>query len=194
MFSTKNLISKLIPTNIKSSQLDEQDILPIATTGEPVLTQKAVAVTQFDDHLKQLSIRMLKTMQAANGIGIAAPQVFSPLAVFIIASAPNERYPDAPLMNPTLMVNPRIIYHSIDIDDGLEGCLSIPNKRFSISRYKTVMVEYQNIHGQKIQQHLEGFVARIFQHELDHLLGITLLERTKIKKVGTYATGQEAQA
>lgn len=97
-----------------------------------------------------------------------------------MASRPNERYPDAPNMAPVVVVNPRIVYASSDLVDGEEGCLSVPGQRFSIQRHKTIEVRYQNLQGEWQQAELTDFIARIFQHEFDHLQGITLLERSRM--------------
>lgn len=154
--------------------------LTIATTGDDILTLMAEPVTVFDDKLRALAGSMLSTMLNANGVGIAATQVFSPVAMFIMASNPNERYPDAPVMSPTVVVNPKILSTSAATEAGIEGCLSIPGQRISILRHSQIEVQYQSLDGQWQQQVLNGFVARIFQHEYDHLQGITLLERINL--------------
>ncbi|MDD8061285.1 MULTISPECIES: peptide deformylase [Shewanella] len=154
--------------------------LTIATTGDDILTLTAEPVTVFDDILASLAHNMLSTMQQANGVGIAATQVFSRAAMFIMASNPNERYPDAPSMAPTVVINPKILSVSAATEAGIEGCLSIPGQRLSILRHQQIEVQYQSLNGEFQQQTLTGFVARIFQHEYDHLQGITLLERVKL--------------
>jgi peptide deformylase len=155
-------------------------LLSIATTGEEILTQIAEPVTVFDQALHTLADNMLSTMQNTNGVGIAATQVFSRVAMFIMASNPNERYPDAPLMSPTVVINPQILSASTATESAIEGCLSIPGQRLSILRHSEIEVQYQSLDGQLHQQKLMGFVARIFQHEYDHLQGITLLERVNL--------------
>ncbi|QIR15560.1 peptide deformylase [Shewanella aestuarii] len=160
--------------------MSNSGLMPIATTGDAILTKAAIAVTVFDDELAKLAEKMMLTMTTANGVGIAAPQVFSPLAMFIMASKPNARYPLAPRMEPVVVVNPRIINTSEHMECAEEGCLSIPSKRLSIWRHQQITVQYQNIAGKVIHQALDGFVARIFQHEYDHLQGITLLERSQM--------------
>ncbi|GGB56797.1 peptide deformylase [Shewanella inventionis] len=154
--------------------------LTIATTGDNILTLKAAPVTVFDDELAVLASNMLLTMQKANGVGIAATQVFSNTAMFIMASNPNERYPDAPIMEPTVVINPKILSVSTETENGIEGCLSVPGKRLNIVRHRQIEVQYQSLNGQIHHQVLQGFVARIFQHEYDHLQGITLLERINL--------------
>ncbi len=163
----KHLMPKETPT-----------LLPIALVGEPILRQTAITVHHFDAELVHLAEQMSASMDAANGVGIAAPQVHSPLALFIMASRPNERYPDAPNMAPVVVVNPQIINASSELVSGEEGCLSVPGQRFTIQRHQTIEVRYQNLQGEWQQTELTGFIARIFQHEFDHLQGITLLERS----------------
>ena len=153
-------------------------VLPIALVGEAILGQTAIAVQHFNAELAHLAEQMSASMEAANGVGIAAPQVHSPLALFIMASRPNERYPDAPNMAPVVVVNPQIINVSSELISGEEGCLSVPGQRFTIQRHQAIEVRYQNLQGEWQQTELMGFIARIFQHEFDHLQGITLLERS----------------
>ena len=153
---------------------------PIAKTGEVILKQQAHPVTLFDQPLQRLAQDMMETMLAANGVGIAAPQIHYPLAMFIVASRPNARYPDAPVMEPEVMINPAIIHASAEMEKAEEGCLSVPDTRLEIWRYRQIEVRYQDLQGNWQQRNLEGFVARVFQHELDHLNGMTLLERVKL--------------
>ncbi|WP_137225599.1 peptide deformylase [Shewanella sp. MEBiC00475] len=154
--------------------------LTIATTGDNILTLTAEPVTVFDDALHALADNMLSTMLNTNGVGIAATQVFSRAAMFIMASNPNKRYPNAPSMAPTVVINPQILSTSTMTETGMEGCLSLPGKRLSILRHTEIEVQYQSLDGRLHQQSLSGFVARIFQHEYDHLQGITLLERVNL--------------
>ncbi|MCL1079351.1 peptide deformylase [Parashewanella spongiae] len=154
--------------------------LPIAQVGENILTQKAVKITEFDHTLVALNENMMATMIAADGLGIAAPQVFSPLAMFIMASRPTPRYPNAPLITPTTVINPQIISHSKEMLWDEEGCLSLSGQRLPIARYASISVRYQNLSAQMIEQTLNGFPARVFQHENDHLQGITVLERAQM--------------
>ncbi|MCW3173164.1 peptide deformylase [Shewanella sp. FYR11-62] len=155
-------------------------VLPIATVGEKILAQHAQAVIEFDHSIQLLAENMLTTMIAANGVGIAAPQVFSSVAMFIMASRPNPRYPDAPNMSPVVVINPHIIERSTLMELAEEGCLSIPGQRIKIWRHAQIKVQYHDLNGNLISNTLVGFIARIFQHEFDHIQGITLLERSKM--------------
>lgn len=154
--------------------------LQIAQLGNPILRQNAQIVGNVqDERLQQLIDALIVTASASNGVGIAAPQVFESYRLFIVASRPNLRYPHAPLMEPTAMINPRIIAHSTDVVKDWEGCLSVPGIRGLVPRYRSIEVEYTGRDGQLYHQELTDFVARIFQHEYDHLDGIVFLDRVE---------------
>lgn len=154
--------------------------LEIAKVGHPILQQTAQTITDFaNPTLQDLIQSLMTTMMKYHGVGIAAPQVFQSLRLFIIASHPNPRYPEAPMMNPIVMMNPRILSHSSEItqEKDWEGCLSVQGVRGLVPRYQTITVEYCDHYGQLKYQELTDFVARIFQHELDHLNGLVFLDR-----------------
>lgn len=153
--------------------------MKIAQVGEDVLKTPARQVEQFE--LAQESVitfidELLATMLEANGIGIAAPQVFDSRAIMIIASRPNPRYPDAPEMQPMVLINPVILQASENKVWEWEGCLSVPGLRGRIERSDWVELEYLDREGKPQNMKLEGFVARIFLHEFDHLIGKTWLD------------------
>lgn len=173
------------------------EILTVAQLGSPVLRQQAALVTDVHDPQLQVLIdALVATVQQENGVGIAAPQVGASLRLFIVASRPNLRYPQAPQMEPTAMINPRLLAHSDERVKDWEGCLCIPGIRGFVPRYQAVEVEYVNRSGQVQRRELTDFVARIFQHELDHLDGKVFLDRIEsthdivteqeyLKRVGT---------
>lgn len=153
-------------------------ILKIVRLGTPVLRENAISIANIsDDTIQYLIDNLIETAKAANGVGIAAPQVSQSHRLFIIASRPSLRYPNAPLMKPTAIVNPKIVSHSGEIVKDWEGCLSIPGLRGLVPRSKTIEVKYTDRNGQLQRQVLTDFVAIIFQHELDHLNGIVFLDR-----------------
>jgi peptide deformylase len=155
-------------------------ILEIAELSAPILRQNAIAISNIEDpNLQNLIDSLIETAKVANGVGIAAPQVSQSLRLFIVASRPNPRYPNAPTMEPTAMINPKIIFHSEEMVKDWEGCLSVPGKRGLIPRYQKIEVEYTDRKGLLQHQVLTDFVARIFQHELDHLDGILFLDRVE---------------
>ena len=154
--------------------------LPIVQLGSSILRQQAQIIENIQNEwLQQLIDNLIATATASNGVGIAAPQVSGSYRLFIVASRPNPRYPNAPEMEPTAMINPRIIAHSSETIKGWEGCLSIPSIRGLVPRYQAIEVEYTTRDGQLHQQELTDFVARIFQHEYDHLEGIVFLDRVE---------------
>lgn len=153
--------------------------MKIAQVGEDILKTPARQVIQSEfgqEPLITFIDGMLATMLEANGIGIAAPQVFDPRAIMIIASRPNARYPDAPEMQPLVLINPQIKKTSENKIWAWEGCLSVPGLRGHIQRSDEVTVAYQAANGQKHNIIFSGFVARIFLHEYDHLIGKTWLD------------------
>lgn len=150
----------------------------IAQLGQPVLREVARTVPDPHAHAIQTLINdMLATMREANGVGIAAPQVFESLAVFIVASRPNPRYPHAPLMEPTALINPEILWRSDDTEKGWEGCLSIPGLRGFVPRHRRIGVRYLDRQGKPREEEYADFTARVFQHEFDHIQGIMFIDR-----------------
>ena len=150
----------------------------IAKIGEPILQNSAKSVVDiFDQSIIELIDCLIDTAIANKGVGIAAPQISQPYRIFIIASHPSDRYPHAPSMSPKAMINPRILSHREDVVKDWEGCLSVPNTRGLVPRYQTIEVEYITRQGEIKQEILTDFVARVFQHELDHLDGIVFTDR-----------------
>ncbi|MBW4533432.1 MAG: peptide deformylase [Pleurocapsa minor HA4230-MV1] len=150
----------------------------IAQIGTPILRSQAQPVEQVtDSKIIKLIDCLVKTVTANQGVGIAAPQISQPYRIFIIASHPSDRYPHAPTMPPTAMINPRILSHGEELEKDWEGCLSVPNTRALVPRYQQIEVEYTTKTGELKQEVLTGFIARIFQHELDHLDGIIFTDR-----------------
>jgi peptide deformylase len=153
-------------------------IRQIAQLGHPVLRTMAAAVDlPATIETRALIADMLATLHESDGVGIAAPQVYESRAIFLVASRPSPRYPDAPLMAPEVVINPEIIERSSELVKGWEGCLSIPGFRGEVPRHRVIRVRYQTIEGARVERELNDFVARIFQHEDDHLRGIVFLDR-----------------
>ncbi|MGA2701362.1 MAG: peptide deformylase [Isosphaeraceae bacterium] len=150
----------------------------IAQLGHPVLRTLAAPVDRpASVEVRTLIDDMLATLREADGVGIAAPQVYEPVALFIVASLPSPRYPEAPTMEPEVVINPEILERSEDMIKGWEGCLSIPGIRGEVPRHRRIRARYQTAGGQQIEREFTDFVARIFQHEDDHLRGIVFLDR-----------------
>ncbi len=146
--------------------------------GDPILLQKAVPVEQFDTPALHALIQDLEdTMQAKNGAGIAAPQIGVSQRVVIfgqkISSAhPNPRYPDADAVPYTVLINPVLTPVGTEMEDGWEGCLSVPGMRGIVPRYQRLHYTGFDQYGNKIDRLVSGFHARVVQHECDHLDGI----------------------
>ncbi|BDA75791.1 peptide deformylase [Calothrix sp. PCC 7716] len=157
--------------------------LSIIKLGNPLLRQSSYEVNNVKDtRIQKLIDDLMKTLTETNGVGIAAPQVAINYRLFIVASRPNPRYPNAPLMEPIAMINPKIIEHSVETVKGWEGCLSVPGIRGLVPRYQSITVEYTDVTGDSKNVKLVDFVARIFQHEYDHLDGIVFLDRVESTK------------
>jgi peptide deformylase len=168
------------------------ELLEIIQLGHPILRSQAQTVEHtHSPQIQNLIDNLLATVIAANGVGIAAPQVAASDRLFIVASRPSPRYPNAPQMEPTAMINPQILAHSSDLVKGWEGCLSIPGIRGLVPRYQAIEVEYSDRNGKLHKQELTDFVARIFQHELDHLDGIVFVDR--LQSTQDLITEQEYQ-
>ena len=152
--------------------------MKIIQIGNPLLRNTAKTIADATDgKIIQLANDLITTAKSANGVGIAAPQVTQSYRLFIMASRPSIRYPHAPTMSPTAVINPVIISRSDEIVKDWEGCLSVPNLRGIVPRHREIEVEYTTIDGEGQQQVLNDFVARIFQHELDHLDGVLFIDR-----------------
>lgn len=141
----------------------------------PVLRKKARKVTDFGAELQRLIDDMVETMRAAPGVGLAAPQVGVPLQVIVVEYAESE---DAPPKLYT-MVNPEIVRYSSEVESGTEGCLSIPGLVGDVERSVAVTVKGMNRRGQPMRVKAEGWLARIFQHEIDHLNGVLFTDRAE---------------
>ncbi|UKO98177.1 peptide deformylase [Nostoc sp. UHCC 0870] len=152
--------------------------LSIIQLGDRILRQKAAWVENVHDaRIQKLIDDLITTAAQANGVGIAAPQVAESVRLFIVASRPNARYPNAPEMQPTAMINPKIVAHSTEVSKDWEGCLSVPGIRGLVPRYQAIAIEYIDRNGKLQKQELTNFVARIFQHEYDHLDGVVFVDR-----------------
>ncbi|MFU8790211.1 MAG: peptide deformylase [Methylobacter sp.] len=152
----------------------------IAQLGNPVLRQYAAAVVDVHtDEIRDIIATMQSTLAATSGVGIAAPQIGIAKQIIIIASRPTPRYPSAPLMEPTVMINPGFDVLTDSREKDWEGCLSIPGIRALVPRYRDIIIHYTDQGGAVVKMQLSGFVARIFQHEVDHLEGKTYLDRVE---------------
>ena len=150
----------------------------IVTLPEPVLRRKAHAVTRFDKNLQTLIDDMVETMREAPGVGLAAPQIGLSERLIVVEyyEREEEEKEDAP-RKVWAVVNPEIVKSSVETLVGVEGCLSIPNLVGEVERHAVVHVRGLNRHGKPMKIKAEGWLARIFQHEIDHLNGILFTDR-----------------
>lgn len=152
-------------------------IRPIVITGNPVLHSRAAEVTVFDDELRSLVADMYDTMDKAPGVGLAAPQVGIPLRIFVYDFADddgNERR--GVIINPVLEIGP-IVDEPADEDTEVEGCLSVPGERFPLKRAELATVSGVDLEQNPVRIEADGWFARIFQHEFDHLDGTLYVDR-----------------
>ena len=149
-------------------------IRDIVTLNNPILRRKARPVTDFGPELQTLIDDMLETMRAAPGVGLAAPQVDVPLQVFV-AEWGDDEDPEAPKQT-YVFVNPEIKRASRETVLGVEGCLSIPGLVGEVERSTKITIRALNRRGQPLKVKAEGWLARIFQHETDHLNGVLFID------------------
>lgn len=155
-------------------------IYPIVKMGDPRLLRVSEPVCEFDTPaLHQLIADMFATMQDANGAGLAAPQIGINLQLVIFGFKQNPRYPDAPNVPETVLINPVLTPLSDEEDEAWEGCLSVPGMRGLVPRWSRLRYEGFDQFGQKICREVDGFHARVVQHETDHLNGILYPMRIK---------------
>ena len=144
----------------------------ILKMGDPRLLRIAPPVTAFDTpELHELIADMFETMAAANGAGLAAPQIGVDLQLVIFGYDSNARYPEAPPVPRTVLINPVITPLGEDEVDGWEGCLSVPGLRGVVPRWTRIRYTGVDEHGKPIDREADGFHARVVQHECDHLIG-----------------------
>jgi peptide deformylase len=147
--------------------------------GEPLLRQVAAPVTRFDAELAALLTDMDDTMRSQSGAGLAAPQIGVGLRVVIFELKDNPRYPHLTPVPYTVLVNPELTPLDPEQDEGWEGCLSVPGMRGLVPRYRRLRYRGFDAAGAPIDRTVEGFHARVVQHEVDHLDGILYPQRVR---------------
>lgn len=158
----------------------------ILKMGDPRLLRVAQPVRAFDTpELQALVADMFDTMAAANGAGLAAPQIGVDLQLVIFGFQRNVRYPEAPPVPMTVLINPEITPLDAAMEDGWEGCLSVPGLRGVVPRHARIRYRGVDERGRTIEREAEGFHARVVQHECDHLIGRLYPTRmTDLSKLG----------
>ena len=152
----------------------------IVTLPDPILRRKARAVTTFDKKLQTVIDDMIETMREAPGVGLAAPQVGISDRLIVVEyyqNAEAEELEDDTLKKVWVMLNPEIVKASEEKVMGVEGCLSVPNLVGEVERHAAIQVKGLNRRGQPMRVKAQGWLARIFQHEVDHLNGVVFTDR-----------------
>ena len=164
-------------------------ILPIVAYGDPILKQRAKEISSSSKDLEILLKNMWETMYAANGVGLAAPQVGKSLRLFIVDGSPfsveaslTEDEKNELKGFKKVFINPKILQKSDDLENFNEGCLSIPDVRGDVTRPTTIKIKYQNQYFKEITEHISGLPSRIVQHEYDHLEGILFTDKLSALK------------
>ncbi len=157
-------------------------ILKVARLGHPVLRKQAAPVPVKEirsAEVQRLIDDMIETMREYNGAGLAAPQVHTLRQICVIEVNENPRYPDAAAIPLTVLLNPVVTPLTDEMDDGWEGCLSVPDMRGVVPRHTAVRLEAYDRDGGRINLIAKEFFARVIQHETDHLQGIVYLDRMR---------------
>ncbi len=157
-------------------------ILKVARLGHPVLRQPALPVTADEirsPEFQRFVDDMVETMREYDGAGLAANQVHTLKRVAVIEVKGNPRYPDAPDIPLTVLVNPVVTPLTLEQEEGWEGCLSVPDMRGLVPRYTAVRLEGDDRDGQRVDLIAKDFFARVIQHETDHLDGIVYVDRMR---------------
>ncbi len=176
-------------------------ILEVVTPPHPVLRQDARPVSDFGPELQRLIDNMVETMRTAPGVGLAANQVAVPIQVIVVELPLTESDdPDEPPLPPHAgelfaLVNPRITWRSRATVDGVEGCLSLPGIVGEVERHEEVRVQALDRHGRKFSMRFRDWMARIFQHEIDHLKGVLFTDHIDDpEKIWSVTPGEEEKA
>ena len=157
-------------------------VLGIREYPDPILRQKSRRVEKWDDEFYRLIQDMVDTLDAVPGLGLAAVQVGAPASLFIYDP---DLSSDSPVKNYSVFINPEIVYEEGEVK-GEEGCLSVPDYRDSVVRAQVVKVRGHNKNGESIEITAEGLLARVFQHEIDHLNGVLFIDRLSSLKRGLF--------
>jgi peptide deformylase len=174
-------------------------IREILRMGDPRLLRVSEPVTRFDTpELRELLVDMFETMRAADGAGLAAPQIGVGLRVVVFGFESNARYPEAAAVPETILINPVIEPLTDQMQNGWEGCLSVPGLRGVVPRYERVRYRGFDERGVALEREVDGFHARVVQHECDHLDGILYPMRVRDLRTFGYTDvlfpGQPAMA
>ena len=162
----------------------------IITTENPILRRKAKKVTKITPALRALAEDMLETMRQAPGIGLAAPQVAQSVRLFVAEIEENEEHPGSG--KTYIVFNPEYVFKSDELVDGAEGCLSVPGWAGEVTRHEQVVIKGLDKQGNRLRIEANGLLARVFQHEMDHLDGALFTDRiSDPEKIWPIKEGEE---
>ena len=152
----------------------EKPPLEIHYLGDRVLRQPAKRISKVDEDVRKLARQMLQSMYSSDGIGLAAPQVAVNKQLIVI-----DCEPDNPANPPLILINPKIKSYSAELCNAEEGCLSIPGVYMEVTRPKAIEVTFKDEHGKPRKLKADGLLARVIQHEMDHLNGVMFVDRVE---------------
>lgn len=173
MYKGARVIESTTTNPLTTSELR---LLRLAYLGEEVLRKKGEVITNFDNNLKQLADHMVETMDACDGLGLAAPQVHHSIQMFVIRKPTLNPRGDLELGEVKVFINPKLVSEGKTFWQETEGCLSIPGIRGVVKRPKEITISYQDIHGKPITEKISGWEARVVLHEYDHLQGVLFID------------------
>lgn len=153
-----------------------ESIPGIVTVGDPRLKQRANRVKDIN-RVKPICEKMINSLRDLKGAGLAAPQIGEPLRIIVVEVRKTDMFPDRPESPLYVMINPRLKETSNEKEKGWEGCFSVPGLMGIVPRYKTIRVQYVTPDGVEHNEIFEGYIARVIQHEYDHLDGLEFLNR-----------------
>lgn len=163
-----------VPNMVTTGQLR---LLPLAYYGDPILRRKADPVPAITPDVRKLVEEMIETMDASNGIGLAAPQIHHSIRLFIIRTPIETEEGNVDWGEVKVLINPQLSEPSEETWQASEGCLSIPGIRAQVERAKEITVEYTDLNGQLVRERFKGWAARVCQHENDHINGVLFIDR-----------------
>lgn len=152
-------------------------LLPLAYYGDPILRRKADEISNITSSIKKLIEEMIETMDACDGIGLAAPQIHHSIRLFVIRKPIQIDENKFESGEVKIFINPNLSSHSLESWKAAEGCLSIPTIRSLVERPKEVTIEYTTVEGNRIQEQISGWEARVVMHEYDHIEGVLFIDR-----------------
>lgn len=151
--------------------------LPIVLYGDPILRRKASLIEKITPEVEELAFQMIETMIGAHGVGLAAPQIGRSIRLFVVQNEIIDDAGEFAFAPPEVVINPVFSNPSQKSQTDAEGCLSLPKIQVNVTRPLKIHVRYQNLKGEFLEEDLEGFRARIFMHENDHLNGTLIIDR-----------------